>query len=151
MKKFSLLILAMVIFAAAGFLFFFDHHGHDHNHGRHDGHNHGDDEHREDDVNVELSEAAIDNYGIRTRSIAPGATITLPHEAVVASRDEYFVYARDGVGFREIEVHPVKIEKKSITLANPDLHGGEEIVISGARYLRIVFLKINNPHTGHVH
>lgn len=98
---------------------------------------------------VELSPAAVKNYGIET-SVFEGQTVALPRSALVASRDEYFVYMKDDKHFQELEVHPLEITADFVSIAF-ETDEEREFVITGAPYLRIVFLSNANPATGHSH
>ena len=125
--------------------------GHEHNH-KHDHEHSHEYEHEDHETQVKLSEAAIENYGIRTRKVLSGSPITLPRTAVVAFKDEYFIYIKSYDEFREIEASPTMINKDSVTLGAVNLHKDEEIVVSGAAYLRIIFLNHRNPSDhGHFH
>jgi hypothetical protein len=110
------------------------------------------DEYEEYENQIELSEAAIQNYGILTRKVSSGAAITLPRTALVTFKNEHFVYAKSSNEFREIEVSPANVQRDFVTIRNLNLHKDEEIVINGAAYLRIIFLHHRNPsHHGHAH
>lgn len=99
---------------------------------------------------VELSEAALQNYDIKTTTIA-GEKITLPATAVVASQDEFFAYIREGKHFRQIEIHPTARSMDTISFEYHTEEPSSEFVTNGAPYLRIVFLNNANPITGHAH
>jgi hypothetical protein len=103
--------------------------------------------HESEIAEIELSPGAIRNYGIETAKFADGETQTLPRAAMVAAKDEYFIYAMDGGHFTEIEIVPLKITNDSVIFRG----GGEEYVISGAKYLRVIFLNNKNPSEGHGH
>jgi hypothetical protein len=102
------------------------------------------DEHGHGEVaDVELSQAATQNYGIKTIPAADG--MTLPRGAVIQSKDEVFAYIKSGDDFREVELEDGK------TLYGVSLDDDDEIVVEGAKYLRIIFLNNKNPSSGHSH
>jgi hypothetical protein len=103
-------------------------------------------ERHDDGGSVELSREAAENYGIRTEMFLGGPVITLPRDALVISKDECFVYEKRDGHFMEIGITPAKITGESVVFS----HGGPaEFAISGAKYLRIIFLNDKNPETGH--
>ena len=130
MRKISLLIL-MILFAAPVWA---------------EPHNHEENEVAE----IEMTDTALQTYGIQTQIFA-GEEINLPKSAVVQSRDEYFVYKKEGVHFQEIEIHPEEITPETVSFHYHTDEPETEFVISGAPYLRIVFLNHKNPIEGHVH
>ncbi|MDR3208728.1 MAG: hypothetical protein LBT45_02655 [Rickettsiales bacterium] len=94
-------------------------------------------------ADVELSPAAIQNYGVKTMPAAAG--MELPMGAVIQSRDGFFAYIKSGGDFREVELEDGK------TLDGVSLGIDDEIVVEGAKYLRIIFLNNKNPSSGHSH
>jgi hypothetical protein len=75
-----------------------------------------------------------------------GSVITLPRAALVISKDEYFVYEKESGHFKEIEIIPTKITGKSVAFSHDS---PAEFAITGAKYLRIIFLNDKNPEEGH--
>jgi hypothetical protein len=94
---------------------------------------------------IELSAEAIRNYGIETAKPAETETQTLPRAALVSAKDERFVYAKEGGRFIEIEIKPLQITSESVVFQDKDRAANKEYAISGAKYLRIIFLNNKNP------
>ena len=155
MKRYNILTLVLFVIMILAFVGCHkSHDGHDHDEHKHDEYKHDEHKHGEDEkymADVELSETAVEIYDIRTRKISSGKPVALPRAAVVAFKDEYFAYVKSGDYFHEIEIRPTKVEKEFVSLGSLSLHDGEEIVVSGAAYLRIVFLNNKNPSHGHSH
>jgi hypothetical protein len=108
------------------------------------------DEHGHEDAGaeIEISAQAVENYGIKTAAFS-GRAIELPHAGAVASKDEWFVYEKDGEHFKQIEIRPVKITTGTIVFENEE--GERTLAISGAKYLRLISLANANPEAGHGH
>lgn len=87
---------------------------------------------------IELSGNAMKNYGIKT-TVTNGKNITLPRSALVVYRDEYYIYLKNGEEYEEMQIFPTKVTKEIVTFTQ-DTAEEREFVISGAPYLRIIFL-----------
>lgn len=91
---------------------------------------------------ITISNNAIKNYGIET-TITDKKEVVLPRSALVVSRDNYFIYLKNGDSFEEQQIYPVKVTKDSVTFKY-DTVKEREFVIQGAPYLRIIFLNNND-------
>lgn len=109
-------------------------------------------DHKDEAGEIELSVKAIQNYGITSNifKITEGQ-ITLPRSAVVVSKDEFFIYEKEGEHFKQVEVHPTNHVNGTVVFAPEHDDEEHEIVTTGASYLRIVFLSNANPEAGHSH
>lgn len=87
---------------------------------------------------VELSQNAMKNYGIET-AVVNKKDVTLPRSALVVSRDNYFIYVKNGNSFEEQQIYPVKVTKDIVSF-KLDTAEEREFVTKGAPYLRIIFL-----------
>lgn len=87
---------------------------------------------------IELSKNAMKNYGIET-TVTDKKDVTLPRSALVVSRDEYYIYLKSGNSFEEQQIFPTKVTKDIVSF-KLDTVKEREFVISGAPYLRIIFL-----------
>jgi len=108
-------------------------------------------EHETNAAEIKLSVEAIRNYGIKTIKPAKSKKQTLPRTALVVAKNEYFIYAKDNEHFMEIKIIPLKITGKSVTFQDTDYEADKEYVVSGAKYLRIIFLNNRNPQKRHAH
>jgi hypothetical protein len=103
--------------------------------------------HGDEGREIDVSSAAVKNYEIQTETF-PAKIILLPRDAVVASKGDYFAYEKEGGHFREIEIRPLKITGESVLFSH---RTAAEFVISGAKYLRVIFLNAKNPEASHTH
>lgn len=87
---------------------------------------------------VELSKNAIKNFGIET-TVTDKKDVTLPRSALVVSRDEYYIYLKNGNSFEEQQIFPKKVTKDIVSFTF-DTVKEREFVTNGAPYLRIIFL-----------
>lgn len=105
----------------------------------------------EDAELVALSDAARQNYNIRTQTFTAKGLVTLPKAAVITVGKQYFAYVYDGVHFRELSIQPVSISSGSVVFPYQNTADAEQFVVEGADYLRIVFLNNNSSAAGHSH
>ncbi len=77
-------------------------------------------EHHEE--TFEVSAAAQKTFGIQTQTLKGRPPWTIPASARVQSREENGVFRRQGHGFQRVDID--------------DLSAGDEIVVSGAGFLR---------------
>jgi hypothetical protein len=103
-------------------------------------------ERRDEGGSAEISQEAVKNYGIRTEMFRGGSVVTLPRAALVISKNEYFVYEKESGRFKEIEITPIKITGESVAFSHD---APAEFAVSGAKYLRIIFLNDKNPEESH--
>lgn len=107
--------------------------------------------HEDKSPEIEISAEAIKNYGIEIVKPAQQEIQTLPRDALVMSRGEYFIYEKEGGHFREVEIRPEKIMAEYFVFRDMDFSHGKEYVSRGSKYLRIIFLNNNNPEKSHGH
>lgn len=87
---------------------------------------------------VELSKNAEKNFEIKT-TVTDKKNVTLPRDALVVSRDEYYIYIKNGNSYEQQQIFPTKVTKDTVSFTL-DTVQEREFVISGAPYLRIIFL-----------
>lgn len=87
---------------------------------------------------VELSQNAEKNFGIET-AVINSKNITLPRSALVVSRDNYFIYLKNGNSYEEQQIYPSKVTKDTVHF-QLDTAEEREFVTKGSPYLRIIFL-----------
>lgn len=114
-----------------------------------DTHNDNHDDHDDEVTEIKLSKEALLGYGIQSEKVEKDMVVQLPISAVIFSKDEHFIYSKEGNEFSEFEVHPEEITEDTISFLNNT--GKDEFVVNGAKYLRMVFLNNKNPSSGHAH
>lgn len=87
---------------------------------------------------ITISQNAMKNYGIET-VVVNKKVITLPRTALVVSRDDYYIYLKNGSAFEELQIYPTSITKDKVVF-KLDKDAKREIVTKGSPYLRLVFL-----------
>lgn len=105
----------------------------------------------EEHEDIELSAQAIENYNLKFEIINQNEPFTLKKTAIINAQDKYFIYKKDGHGFEQIQIEPIKIDENSISFSSSEIQKGDEIVVSGSRYLRVIFLDMESGEVGHAH
>ena len=108
-------------------------------------------EHEEEHEQIVLSQQVIENYGIELSKISTTKEHLLPRTAVVNAQGEYFIYLKEGEGFEQVEITPIKIDEKEVLFSSDELKEGDEVVSVGAKYLRVILLDKEGGEVGHAH
>lgn len=96
---------------------------------------------------LRLSEKAIKVAGLKTMAVASTNPIEVPISAVVFFQDFTGVYrGRDG-WFKLIEMDLIKQTGTRVSFVSKDFARGDQIVVSGAAYLRATDMDIWGPQS----
>ena len=108
-------------------------------------------EHEEEHEQIVLSSQVIENYGIELSKISTTKEHLLPRTAVVNAQGEYFIYLKEGEGFEQVEISPIRVDEKEVLFSSDELKKGDEVVNVGAKYLRVILLDKEGGEVGHAH
>ncbi|MFV0625772.1 MAG: hypothetical protein ACK5N8_00300 [Alphaproteobacteria bacterium] len=106
------------------------------------------DEHEE----LELSAKVLKNYGIEVAVLEKKSPYVLPREAFVEAQGDTYIFKQEKENvFEQVEVHPLKKTKSEMFFESDDVSAGEEFVVKGAKYLRVILLDKEGGEVGHAH
>jgi hypothetical protein len=76
------------------------------------------------------------------KSEKPGS-ISIPKEALVLALSEVHIYTYANDFFKAIDVKIVSKTKDAYVVSSPELKSGQEVVVKGVNYLRVIDMDLN--------
>lgn len=103
-----------------------------------------------------LSKEATKNFEIQTARLGNASPWTLPRAALVVTGEDKSVFRVRKERFLRVDVEILKKSKSQVTLRAKDLAPkglapGDEVVVSGAGFLRVAEIDATSGESGHHH
>ncbi|WP_413294895.1 hypothetical protein ACLSU7_07275 [Bdellovibrio sp. HCB185ZH] len=107
--------------------------------------------HEEKEKILKLSDKAKSHLKVEFANVTGKSPWILPRTALVQVKDRTGIYKKHGNTLEFIEIQMVKLDKDKFTFTTQDLQSGDEVVVHGTHFVRIIESELNSEPAGHSH
>jgi hypothetical protein len=146
MKK-SLILSSIVFFASISAWSYNNNKAAEKEHEEH----HDEHGHEEKEKPLRISDKAKSHLKVQFIAVSGKSPWTLPRMALVQVKDRSGIYKKHDETLEFVEIQVVKSDKEKVTFTTKDLHAGDEVVVQGTQFIRIIESELNSEPAGHGH